>query len=585
LQRPAGDLQSVSEARVAAPNDSAPSIARILRPQNGGWQWLMPQMAAVTPQYLEAVLRGAAQGNHAQQAALFRMMLDTWPELAACVQELAYAVARLKIIVEPFAEEDDQASDDAVARQKLVSGALRTMRPDAASDENELEGTIRDLVTGWIAGVSVLEIDWHLARTTGLGSFRGPRATWWAEPTSYGLGADGRLGLRPDGGGQFPAFSPRSSATIVPFPDHKFLIGIHKAQSGVPFGSALLRPLAWWWCAANFSADWLLNLAQIFGLPFRWANYDPTAPQETVDRICGMLQNMGSAGWAAFPAGTTLELKDAGKTGDHSPQGELLDRADRYARLLILGQTQSGGKGSALGGQSFGEVESGVKDQRIDAAGRYVCRVLNTQLVPSILTLNFGDDSECPTVRMLEDEEGSLEEAQRDQILAQIMPLSKSFLRKKYGQPEPQDDEDEAGGAPEPQQDVSKPGTMPENKSTKAAKMDGSMKAMRGKACGHLSAQLAEIAEIADDEEMLAALKAHAARAVAAKAAPTSDVHIHLPEVPPLPVPEPAAPALPPVIHLNVSLPPAGGKETITFTKDLETGKISGCVKHTEPAE
>lgn len=152
----------------------------------------------------------------------------------------------------------------------------------------------------------------------------------------------------------------------------------------------LLRPLAWWWCAANFSADWLLNLAQVFGLPFRWANYDPTAPQETVDRICSMLQNMGSAGWAAFPAWTTIKLKEAGDGGDHSPQGELLDRADRYARLLLLGQMQSGGKGSAVGGQVFGTVESDVKADRIDAAGRYACRVLNTQLLPSILALNYG---------------------------------------------------------------------------------------------------------------------------------------------------------------------------------------------------
>ena len=73
-----------------------------------------------------------------------------------------------------------------------------------------------------------------------------------------------------------------------------------------------MRPLVWW-CAANFSADWLLNFAQVFGLPLRWATYDPAAPQETVDGLCEMLQKMGSAGWGAFPNGTALEVKAEGQ--------------------------------------------------------------------------------------------------------------------------------------------------------------------------------------------------------------------------------------------------------------------------------
>ncbi len=104
-------------------------------------------------------------------------------------------------------------------------------------------------------------------------------------------------------------------------------------------GGALLRPLVWWWCAANFSADWLLNFAQVFGLPLRWATYDATAPQETVDRICAMLQNMGSASWGAFPNGTTLEVKAEGqKSGADTPQGDMLDRADKQCDLLVLGE-------------------------------------------------------------------------------------------------------------------------------------------------------------------------------------------------------------------------------------------------------
>lgn len=439
---PARDDQNVSLA-----------LARILRPQ-AAYRWMLPQVAAITPQYIEAILRGALAGDHVRQWELFDLMLDTWPELAACSQELTLGVSRLKMIVEPFAEEDEDPTPNALERAKLVSSALRRMRPDAAADDNNVKGTMRDICDGWFRGVTTLEINWQTIDSPKLGTFVAPQSTFWVHPVCFAFGQDGRLGLRTDAKGQIsPAnlggmsYQPAPSS-VGEFPEHKFLIAIHKAKSGTALGSALLRPLAWWWCAANFSADWLLNLAQIFGLPFRWANYDPTAPQETVDRICSMLQNMGSAGWAAFPAGTTMEMKEAGKGGDHSPQGELLDRADRYARLLILGQTQSGGKGSAVGGQAFGTVEASVKADRIEAAGGFTCEVLNDQLIPAILRLNYGDDEEAPSVRLLEDEEGGLEEAQRDQILAQIMPLSAKYLRSKYGQPKPVDEEDAVGGAP-----------------------------------------------------------------------------------------------------------------------------------------
>jgi phage gp29-like protein len=171
-----------------------------------------------------------------------------------------------------------------------------------------------------------------------------------------------------------------------------------------------------------------------------------------VDAICNMLQNMGSAGWAAFPAGTTLELKEATNSGgDHSPQGELLDRADRYARLVILGQTMSGSQDASKGGgKAFGAVESAVKERRINSAAKYACSVLNSQLIPSILVLNYGDADEAPRVRLLDEDEGGLEEAQRDWVLARSgLEIPKSFLRKKYNLPAPREGEEVIGGSAE----------------------------------------------------------------------------------------------------------------------------------------
>ncbi|MDP3851971.1 MAG: DUF935 family protein [Luteolibacter sp.] len=378
----------------------------------------------MTPQYVEQILRGTLSGNHVQQWELFDMMLDTWPELAGCQAELTEGVMAMKPVFTPWAEEGEAPTPGAIERQQVVSSSLRRMAPDVCADENDFDGTIRDLADGWFRGVVGLETDWHRINAGKLGTLIAPRATFWAHPSYFAWGDDGRIGLR-------------SGAGVAPFPPHKFLLGVHKAKSGSPLGGALLRPLAWWWCASNFASDWVLNLAQLFGLPFRWANYDPNAPQGTVDAICNMLQNMGSAGWAAFPAGTTLELKDAGAKGDNSPQADLLDRADRYARMVILGQTMSGSQDSSKGGgKAFGSVEADVKSMRVDACGKYICGAMNTQMIPSIVEINYGDREECPVMTLVPDSEAGPEEATRDETLSRMMPIPMSYLRSKYNVPE-----------------------------------------------------------------------------------------------------------------------------------------------------
>ncbi len=335
------------------------------------------------------------------------------------------------------------------------------MEPDPAqSGDRDINGTIEDVLDAWFRGLSVNQVIWQTIDDKTVGTIWAPKTTANIDPTEYGFNQTGMLGLRGKenrSAGIWPyqttSLNPQPSL-LDPFPEHRFLIAMHKASVGSQLGGALLRPLAWWWCAANFSSDWLLNLAQVFGLPFRWANYDSNAPQATIDAICQMLQNMGSNGWAAFPVGTTLEMIQPNATSgsDHSPQGELLDRADRYARSLILGQTMTGNHGTTGkgGGQAFGKVETTVKDDRIEAAGDFAISVINGQLVRSILILNYGDAEEMPSAKFLEDDEAGLPEMQRDTGLAKGgLEIGVDFLRKKYDIPEPAEGEETIGGEPE----------------------------------------------------------------------------------------------------------------------------------------
>lgn len=384
----------------AARSNLNSTMQRIINRQAMG-NWLLPSLANVTPQYIETILRGALGGNHVQQWELFDLMEDTWPRLLKNLGEIKGAVAAMDWKLEAWAEDDKPPTDTALERKQIVSAAVWEMNPAPDRDDNGFEQTIADILDAWGKGVSVCEIIWEQRRVGNLGEFALPNCTTWIHPNNYAWGEEGFLGLNL-GRASNTLFGNRQSAignqqSIEPFPEHKFLIAINKAKSGHPLTAARLRALAWWWCAANFSADWLMNLAQLFGIPFRWATYAQNADDATVTEINDMLTNMGSSGRGAFPEGTNLNFLDSGKAAGTSPQDGLLDRADKACDLLILGQTLTSDVGAGGGGSlALGKVHKGVREQIIQSAANFVARVFNQQLVPAILKENFGDADEAP---------------------------------------------------------------------------------------------------------------------------------------------------------------------------------------------
>jgi len=115
-------------------------MASIIRPSVRE-RWLLPQVAAITPQYIEMTLRGALAGAHIPQWELFNLMEDTWPRLRKNVLELKMAVRNRRAIFEAYRDEDEEESSTATERMKLVSAALRKMQPDRRS--------MRALSTTW----------------------------------------------------------------------------------------------------------------------------------------------------------------------------------------------------------------------------------------------------------------------------------------------------------------------------------------------------------------------------------------------------------------------------------------------------
>ena len=464
LARAASALGS-SSAGVGSAHAPAPMLKVVAGSARD--RWLSPSIQTFTPQRVEQILRGAMGGDLTAQWELFDLMEQTWPRLAKNLNELRGALLECDWTLQAWAPDGEQPEAEAVRRKKVVEEVLWHFEPDPTLDENDFEDMLRDLGDAWGKGISVQEIDWEL-RPYESGTITAIKAARWIHPRLYGYptqiagsGPD-RLMLRSSEIAR-DAASVSAGAAVRPvsgtsewvqFPKDKFLIGVAKQKTGHPIGAALLRPLAWWWAVGNFTGEWLVNLAQIFGVPIRWANYAQGTPPEQIRKIEDMLVNMGSASWGAFPDGTRLELKEAMKSGADNPQLALLGLIDRICDLLILGQTLTSDV-SGSGSRALGEVHADVLSGRKAALVKWAQKVLNQQLIPAICRLNFGDTASLPYFVSDEDEKDAKTAAETFKVVLDSgVPIPRAFYYDTLGIPQPAPGDDviqpKAAAAPPP---------------------------------------------------------------------------------------------------------------------------------------
>ncbi|HEU0011087.1 MAG TPA: DUF935 family protein [Verrucomicrobiae bacterium] len=454
---------------------AAAPLFRVIAPEARD-RWQGAALRSYTPQYVEQITRGAMAGHLQAQWEMFDLMEQTWPRLNSALNDLKDAVLGLQWSVQPWSPQGAMPSPEAQRRARLCEELLWNFEPRADHDENDFEDTLRDVLDSVGKGIAVLEIDWHV-KLTEAGAALAPRCTRWVHPRFYGYPSYGPDQLMLDGTQialnrsnveslnrngatvQRSTFNVERSTLNVerfngatlqpiqdcfaPFPPDKFLISICKQKSGHPISGALLRILGFWWAASNFTWEWFLRYAQIFGMPFRMAFYDANASQATIDKIQQMLEGMGSAAWAAFPAGTQFEIKTDLQHASRSAHQALLDAADKLVDILIKRQTLTTDAGDR-GTQALGVVHQGVRADRIMAVAGHAARIINRQLLPAICRLNFGDARECPWIQPGEKEaKDEKAMAERDRTLLEAgLPMPRTWFYERHAIPQPAEGEE-----------------------------------------------------------------------------------------------------------------------------------------------
>ncbi len=404
-------------ALLAEPASAAPSAQDFY---SGSGFFVQRRMS---PEMVRLTLERAAYGELQAQWELFALMEDTWPRLAKNLAELRRAAARATYTVQPAAPRGAKPTVAAQERAALVERSLQLWAPRPGTLELSFEDTLFHALDAYGKSISVLELHWA-QQPEGLL----PRCTHVLAPGRYGWNSAGsELGLVTADQSAWQAFAP-----------DRFLVGLWQARTGAPGATAVLRALAPYWAGVTFGWEWLLANAQMFGVPFRWANFDRNQPGVGA-QLRDMLATMGTCGYGAFPDGTKLEFHEAAQNVTGNPQVVVQELADRACDLLILGQELSGTAQSAGLGSGAATLQQSVRADRIHACAQWCADLLSYQLVPAILRANYGDASEAPIlVPDLDVDPDPTELARRDQILLSAgVTMPRQWFYQRHAIPEP----------------------------------------------------------------------------------------------------------------------------------------------------
>lgn len=391
----------------------------------------------VTPDTAKYILQNAAAGDLSSQHQLFSLMEDSWDRLSKGLNEIKRAVKRTSWVIgaceceDPNAE-DNKPSDLAEEKACLIRRSLKGWKPKPGRMENNFEDFIYDALDAMGKGVSIQELHWD----------RTPDGVWL--PCAAHLLGPGQYGWNREGN----ELGLTGANTWQSFPENRFIVGTWKARSGAPISTAMLRPLVPYWLGITYGWQWLMSNAQIFGVPFRWATYDRSRP-ELKAQLSAMLENLGSAGWAAFPEGVQLEFKEAVTSARDNPQVILMELANQACDLLILGQELSSTSKAAGLGSGSSDLHGDVRKDVLHHACWWMADVIGYQLIPAVLRCNYGNAEDCPTISPdLSSDPDPLALANRDEVLMRNgVKMPAHWFYERHGIPQPQEGEETVGGS------------------------------------------------------------------------------------------------------------------------------------------
>ncbi len=241
----------------------------------------------------------------------------------------------------------------------------------------------------------------------------------------------------------------RDHATGYPALPPDFIVHIPHGSPMQPFRSAPLLTQAREWLMKQIAkADWS-KYVNLFGMPIRWAVYEPGATDEEKTKLLRLLETMGRLSYGAFSKGVDLQMKESSQRGT-SPHRDLVEWVSKEQAKLMLGgnltSDTTGGTGTYAAGAVQDEVREDLRDDDIMAEAE----TIRTQLIAPMVYFKFWRHMPLPTFQRVKPE--AVDRLQIAQLIQQAqsigLAVGEDYARGVLGIPPPADGEQTLEGKP-----------------------------------------------------------------------------------------------------------------------------------------
>lgn len=310
---------------------------------------------------------------------LYAGMFAEWDTLRKDVTTLMGAVAALDWRVVPYVEKGKKPDAKAQKVADVISRAIwaRGKQKPGTYAHTFLQMVGAMAVDGLTRGVNVHELLLErLPDGTIAAPFYGhvfPNYYMWENRDRH----DDRLMLVRDG---------MSFSDPEPFPENKFVIALNTQGSDHPMYNSVYASLLGYFGAAKWGLPWLQEYCRRYGHDIKKFTVQ-TDEQE--NRLREQLAQGDDPTEVFLRDGADMEVTPIpGAAGN--PYEVLLKIAENHCHQAILGQTLTSDTGDSGGSRAQAEVHMGVQKDVVLHYAEYAAGVLNAQLIPALVELNFG---------------------------------------------------------------------------------------------------------------------------------------------------------------------------------------------------
>ena len=390
------------------------------------------------PAKLVRILRDVQGGNIVEGAKMMAAMEQRDSVIGGFMQTRRAGVLACGYEIVPDDEaEDEAAADEATALVKEHVARLDTGAGLADwAEEVRFVPTWKDILAIALDAIgkefSVLEMLWET--TSGEWAIREAewRPQWWFQ----------------FGGGSTASDVPRNVLRLrdlttegAPLLPQNFFIHRQHALCGAPGTTALLLGLTRPFVVTNYSIRDALQVAEVFGMPYRVGFYEPTATAEERTAMWNALYGMATNGCALLPKGTEFNLKETSSANAGTIYERLLEIADKWKALSILGQLSSIEEGGSFAKATALQM---IRFDLLDADAEALEASVRQQLFSRMVRYNLGANVPVPKLviprQAPRDLKAMVETYQAAAGLG--IRIGRGWAQEELGIPEPADDEE-----------------------------------------------------------------------------------------------------------------------------------------------